>query len=62
MKQNMLNKRVLVTGASGSIGVHMVAHLMQNTDWELVLTDSFNPAHKGAFDRLSTVMTNHPDL
>lgn len=51
--------RVLLTGAGGSIGVHFVAHIMHNTDWDLVCTDSFR--HKGEFDRISRVCEDHPE-
>lgn len=51
--------RVLLTGAGGSIGVHFVAHLMHNTDWDLICTDSFR--HKGEFDRISRVCEDHPE-
>jgi dTDP-glucose 4,6-dehydratase len=52
-------RRVLLTGAGGAIGVHVLAHLMHNTDWELVLTDSFN--HRGYFDRIVEVCKDHPE-
>src|ERR1700743_275023 len=52
-------KRVMVTGIGGAIGVHMLAHLMHNTDWEIVGIDSFN--HKGYFDRITEVTKDHPD-
>lgn len=55
----MATKKVLLTGAGGAIGVHVLAHLMTNTDWELVLTDSFN--HKGYFDRIVEVCKDHPE-
>ena len=59
---NMANKkRCLLTGASGAIGVHMIAHIMQNTDWELVALDSFVKDHKGSFDRITKVCEDHPD-
>jgi dTDP-glucose 4,6-dehydratase len=32
-------KRVLITGAAGFIGHHVVDHVLQNTDWEIVLLD-----------------------
>lgn len=54
-------KRVLITGAGGAIGMHMVAHVMHNTDWEVVCTDSFKSDHKGYFDRLSHIISEHPD-
>ena len=52
-------KRVLLTGGSGSIGVHVIAHIMHNTDWEIVVLDSFR--HKGYKERLTKVCENHPD-
>lgn len=51
-------KRILLTGGAGAIGVHVLDHLMQNTDWEIVLTDSFQ--HKGYYDRISTTCANNP--
>lgn len=54
-------KRVLLTGAGGAIGVHVIAHLMTKTNWELVALDSFEPSHKGYFDRITRVCKNHPD-
>lgn len=54
-------KRVLITGAGGAIGVHMIAHLMHNTDWEVVAVDSFKSEHKGYFDRIVTVCEDHPE-
>lgn len=49
-------KRVMLTGAGGAIGVHIFSYIMEKTDWDVVLTDSFNPEHKGYFDRITTVM------
>lgn len=56
-----MSKRVLLTGAAGAIGVHVLAHLMHNTDWEVVALDSFSRDHKGYFDRISRVCRNHED-
>lgn len=52
-------RRALLTGIGGSIGVHFVAHIMHNTDWEVVGIDSFR--HKGEFDRITEVCKEHPD-
>lgn len=52
-------KRVLLTGVSGSIGVHFLAHIMTNTDWKLVGIDSFR--HKGIMDRAVEVTKDHPE-
>lgn len=54
-----MSKRVLLTGISGSIGVHFMAHICHNTDWEVVGIDSFR--HKGIMDRLVEVTSDHPD-
>lgn len=52
-------KRLLLTGIGGSIGCHFFAHIMHNTDWHVVGTDSFR--HKGWTDRIDLMVTNHPD-
>jgi dTDP-glucose 4,6-dehydratase len=54
-------KIVLLTGAGGAIGVHVIAHFMTNTDWEIICVDSFAREHKGYFDRITRVCRNHPD-
>jgi dTDP-glucose 4,6-dehydratase len=53
--------RVLLTGAGGAIGVHVLAHIMHNTDWDVVCTDSFKAEHKGYFDRIVEVCTDHSE-
>lgn len=52
-------KVILVTGIGGAIGVHMLAHIMHNTDWDVIGIDSFK--HKGYTDRLSLTFSDHPD-
>jgi dTDP-glucose 4,6-dehydratase len=56
-----MSKRILLTGAGGAIGIHMLAHLMHNTDWFVVCTDSFKSDHKGYFDRLAKLGADHPE-
>ncbi len=51
--------RALITGAGGSIGCHVLRHLMVNTDWEIVALDSFR--HKGLTDRIERVTVKHPE-
>lgn len=53
--------RILLTGSGGAIGVHVLAHIMHNTDWEIVATDSFKADHKGYFDRIVEVCKDHPE-
>lgn len=54
-------KKLLCTGAGGAIGVHVLAHVMQNTDWEVICTDSFRAEHKGYFDRITRVCQDLPE-
>lgn len=58
-KSSTDKKVCMITGLSGSIGVHFLAHILHNTDWEVVGIDSFN--HRGYSDRLHEVMKDHPD-
>lgn len=53
---NMENnkKRVLLTGASGFFGSHLLRHLMVNTDWEFVLPCSWE--HKGTPERVENAI------
>lgn len=46
--------KALITGAAGSIGCHVVAHLLEKTDWDLVLIDSFR--HMGLSERVTEVL------
>jgi len=43
-------KRVLLTGASGFVGSHVLRHLLVNTDWEIVCPVTYT--HKGMQDRI----------
>lgn len=52
-------RRVLLTGIGGSIGCHFLAHIMHQTDWEVVGIDSFR--HKGWTDRVKHMFNDHPD-
>ena len=54
-----INKKVLLTGISGSIGVHTLSQIMKNTDWEVIGTDSFR--HRGFSDRLVQHFKIHPE-
>jgi len=54
-----MSRRILLTGISGSIGVHFLAHFMHNTDWDVMGIDSFR--HKGWSERLLEVSKDHPD-
>lgn len=53
-----MSKRVLLTGAGGFVGSHTMIHLLHNTDWEIICTDSFR--HKGKTDRITMMLSAHP--
>src|ERR1019366_10728136 len=42
--------RVLITGVGGFVGSHVLRHVMENTDWDVVGLDSFR--HHGKLDRV----------
>ncbi len=42
---------VLLTGASGFVGSHVLEHLLVNTDWDIVCIESFR--HKGVGERIA---------
>lgn len=44
------NKKVLLTGASGFFGSHLLRHLLMNTDWHIVCVVSWK--HKGTPERI----------
>lgn len=50
--------KILITGAAGSIGVHMVSYFMEKTNWDVVCLDSFR--HKGYRERLSRICEDNP--
>lgn len=52
-----MTNRVLLTGVGGSIGCHVLIHLLHNTDWIITGLDSFR--HKGLTDRVVEVMQGH---
>lgn len=50
---------VLITGAGGFAGHHFLEHVLVNTDWTVIATDSFR--HKGKTGRIAGVIADHPD-
>ena len=46
-------KRILITGAAGFIGAHLVEHILDATDWEIVCLDRLD--YSGNLNRLSEV-------
>lgn len=52
--------KVLLTGGGGAIGVHILAHILENTDWEVAVLDSFR--HKGWRDRITKLCGSNPRI
>jgi dTDP-glucose 4,6-dehydratase len=52
-------KRALVTGIGGFVSGHLLAHIMKNTDWEVIGIDSFR--HKGKTDRVNELLDTYPE-
>lgn len=53
-----MSKRVLLTGAGGFVGAHTLMHFLHNTDWEIIVIDSFR--HMGKTDRITNMMVAYP--
>lgn len=52
-------KRVLVTGANGFIGAHLVNEIMKKTDWEVVSLDRLDVS--GTYTRLGEIFEKNPE-
>ena len=56
-----MTKTVLVTGGAGFIAHHVVAHILQTTDWHIVCLDRLD--FSGNLNRLHEVLEhNTPDV
>lgn len=49
-----MNTRILITGAAGFIGHHVVEHILKNTNWDIVVLDKLTYAASG-LDRLRDI-------
>ena len=52
-------KRVLLTGAAGFVGSHVLRHIIVNTDWQVVCLTTFT--HKGLQDRIHVALDDIED-
>jgi dTDP-glucose 4,6-dehydratase len=51
--------KVLITGGAGFIGHHLVAHILERTDWKITILDRLD--HSGNLNRLSEIgAAGHP--
>jgi len=51
--------KVLLTGASGFVGSHVLRHILVNTDWSVVAPVTFR--HKGLPARIASAVCDRPD-
>jgi len=51
-------KTILVTGAAGFVGHHAVEHILENTDWDIVVLDALTYA--GNINRITDIETFDP--
>lgn len=54
-----MSKRVLLTGASGFFGHHLLRHLLMNTDWEFVCIASWQ--HRGLPERVKQAIAGNDE-
>ena len=54
-----MSKRALITGGAGFIAHHLVSHLLQNTDWEIVTLDRLD--YSGNLNRLNDLLIREHD-
>lgn len=53
------NTKLLLTGVSGFIGSHILQHILENTDWDVVGIASWE--HKGTPERVQQVLSKNSD-
>ncbi|MGW8679673.1 dTDP-glucose 4,6-dehydratase [Streptomyces sp. NPDC055817] len=54
-----MTKHVLLTGAGGFVGSHVLRHLMTNTDWTVVAPVTFR--HRGVPKRIASALETNPE-
>ena len=52
-------KTVLLTGASGFVGSHVLRHILATTDWNVVCLVSFR--HRGLTDRIRLAVSGYDE-
>ena len=51
--------RIFLSGAAGFVGSHVLRHLLQNTDYEIICPVSFK--HRGLPERIKSAMAAASD-
>ncbi len=50
-----MSKKVIITGAAGFVGHHIVEHIIKYTDWEIITLDRLSKTTCNGFDRLRDI-------
>jgi dTDP-glucose 4,6-dehydratase len=58
MHNNILMKKVLITGGAGFIAHHVIEYILNQTDWEIISLDRLDMS--GNLNRLSDMLENFP--
>ncbi|MFD4830116.1 dTDP-glucose 4,6-dehydratase [Streptomyces uncialis] len=54
-----MTRRILLTGAAGFVGSHVLRHLLTHTDWTIACPVTFR--HKGVPARIVSALDGHPE-
>ena len=53
-----MSKKILITGGAGFIAHHLINHILNKTDWEIITLDRLD--FSGNLNRLNEVVSSYP--